>query len=749
MTAGARGIDFVQVGAAQPRGDRALLLWFFEPRECEGLKAEVWAGGRRLASGLAVEALGNDLPAGFSDKEQEVVERCRTKIGVVTATSLDPRADYLVRVTREGDHSAPSTCPFGIWPDSDSETGWDITEEYGGSGGVVPQRATTTAGDYLARDYQALRTVLVDRAATLMPGWSDTNPADPVVMLLEVFAHLGDLLSYRQDAVAQEAYLVTATTRRSVRRHARLLDYRVSEGCAARTFVAFTAHGDAEAVGLAAGEKVTARAPGTVERLDTAAERVVFETLENLSVDPDRNCFTLSHSDMPGYVLPQGAVSAHLDGGSLVIKGSVLVLATRSEEGGEVVPAQAVLVTAVGDSEGDGSVEVRWAPEDALRAPLAVPSIGHRAVAFGNVALAHHAAEVAAEGHRLGAVPERGAYRPVLRNVRIAHVHPNVDRSSAAAMLRTPAHEAVPRIAVTFSNDGSENSAEWKPVPDLLGSGADDPHFVVETEEDGTVVLRFGDGRHGRMPPPGATATANCWAGGGSAGNIGHMMLTEVACDGVSVACSLAATGGEDPEPLDLVRERATHRLRRQASAVSTSDYADLARAVDGVRAAIARRRWVGTRSVVDIVIDPDRQGPPVEGTVVADRVATALDKRRLVGHEVAVTVARYVPITLEVRVQVVGGQAREGVLRTLRSVFSSGLRPDGSQGYFHQDRFSFGVPLQRDDLEAEVLALSGVVDARVPEVGGAVADDEILRCDSDPANPAHGRITFVVEVER
>src|SRR5207249_3177500 len=44
-------------------------------------------------------------------------------------------------------------------------------------------------------------------------------------------------LSYYQDAVATEAYLHTARQRISVRRHARLVDYHMHEGCNARAWV--------------------------------------------------------------------------------------------------------------------------------------------------------------------------------------------------------------------------------------------------------------------------------------------------------------------------------------------------------------------------------------------------------------------------------------------------------------------------------------------------------------------------------
>ena len=55
--------------------------------------------------------------------------------------------------------------------------------------------------------------------------------------LVELLAYVGDYLSYYQDAVATEAYLDTARERISVRRHVRLVDYFLHEGCNARAWV--------------------------------------------------------------------------------------------------------------------------------------------------------------------------------------------------------------------------------------------------------------------------------------------------------------------------------------------------------------------------------------------------------------------------------------------------------------------------------------------------------------------------------
>ena len=70
-------------------------------------------------------------------------------------------------------------------------------------------RATSTAGherrcppallpapqiDYLAKDYASFRRLMLDRLAVVMPDWSERNPADLGVALVELLAYVGDQL---------------------------------------------------------------------------------------------------------------------------------------------------------------------------------------------------------------------------------------------------------------------------------------------------------------------------------------------------------------------------------------------------------------------------------------------------------------------------------------------------------------------------------------------------------------------------
>src|SRR3989442_627943 len=91
--------------------------------------------------------------------------------------------------------------------------------------------------DYMAKDYQSFRQLMLDRLSATLPGWQERHAPDLGIALVEALAYVADYLSYYQDAVATEAYLGTARQRISVRRHARLLDYVLHEGCNARAWV--------------------------------------------------------------------------------------------------------------------------------------------------------------------------------------------------------------------------------------------------------------------------------------------------------------------------------------------------------------------------------------------------------------------------------------------------------------------------------------------------------------------------------
>jgi hypothetical protein len=58
----------------------------------------------------------------------------------------------------------------------------------------------------------------------------------------------------------------------------------------------------------------------------------------------------------------------------------------------------------------------------------------------------------------------------------------------------------------------------WNRVPDLDGAGPDDAVYEVRLDDDGSLHVRFGDGKHGARPPAGEVhVRARYSVGGGQA----------------------------------------------------------------------------------------------------------------------------------------------------------------------------------------------------------------------------------------
>lgn len=94
--------------------------------------------------------------------------------------------------------------------------------------------------DYLAKDFDSFRQALLDFATQRYPKYEDRLLPDAGIMMAELMSAVADDLSYQQDRIFREVHFETATQRRSLRRHAHLVDYPLDEGRAATTWLTFT-----------------------------------------------------------------------------------------------------------------------------------------------------------------------------------------------------------------------------------------------------------------------------------------------------------------------------------------------------------------------------------------------------------------------------------------------------------------------------------------------------------------------------
>ena len=656
--------------------------------------------------------------------------------------------------------------------------------------------------DYLARDYSSFRKLMLDRLSVVMPHWAERNPADLGMALVETLAYAADRLSYYQDAVATEAYLGTARRRISVRRHARLLDYALHEGCNARAWVQVQVADSADRVLLDKSTPLLTRVGPETRIAPEAYETVlakgpeVFEALHPAELFSSLNELFFYTWGAREFMVPRGATSATLKDEwvddpqrsmlyGLLKAGDVLLFeevkgpTTGNAADADPAHRHAVRLTRVTFSEDplgghflDGLeehavpvVEIEWHAEDALPFALHVSSIvaGNRSenvsVARGNMVLVDHGRTITGEPLLPALVPETGRYRPRLRRGNITHRVPFDDeaarKQSATAVLLQDAREALPVISL------HESGARWTALRDLLSSDRFAREFVMEMESDRQAYLRFGDGVHGKQPTAGAQLEATYRVGTGLAGNVGHEAIAHVVTADtrfLRIRNPLPARGGIDPEPIEQVRLYAPQAFRAQERAVTEEDYAAAAQRFPEVKRAAATLRWTGSRHTVFVTVQrvADR---PVDDAFKAALLAF-LERFRLTGHNVAVHTPRFVPLDIALTVQVAPGHFRSIVHQALLETFSNVDLPGGRRGFFHPDSFTFGQPVYLSQVITTATRVPGVawIEPNRFQRWGQPPRDElregqitigplaIARLDNNPDAPQNGTMAFYLE---
>ncbi len=99
--------------------------------------------------------------------------------------------------------------------------------------------------DYMARDFDSLLLSMRNLIPALLPEWKEyESEADFGNVLLQLFAHMGDIMAYYQDRIANESFLGTAGERRAVIEHLRLIGYRLATAAPASAMLELTVSQD-------------------------------------------------------------------------------------------------------------------------------------------------------------------------------------------------------------------------------------------------------------------------------------------------------------------------------------------------------------------------------------------------------------------------------------------------------------------------------------------------------------------------
>ena len=157
------------------------------------------------------------------------------------------------------------------------------------------------------------------------------------------------------------------------------------------------------------------------------------------------------------------------------------------------------------------------------------------------------------------------------------------------------------------------NKVRWNETPTLYGKGPDDQVYITRLEEDGTLLLKFGDGNTGARLPTGRNNIVSRYRQGlGLAGRVKENALTtllERPTGAKSVTNPLPASGGADPESLEAARISAPTTVKTFNRAVSLRDFEDLVKNNGEVTKASATWVWDGLSRAVHLTVAGQKAG--------------------------------------------------------------------------------------------------------------------------------------------
>jgi hypothetical protein len=620
---------------------------------------------------------------------------------------------------------------------------------------------------YLARDYDGFRQAMLDRMAVLLTTWDETHPADIGVTIVETLAYAADRVSYMQDAVNTEAYIGTARSRISLRRHARLVDYLISEGSNARAWVCLTTNADAVVVpvqtqiyplvvGLGPAVNPDSYAAATLQ----ASPGPVFESMEACTLYVEQNQMAFYTWSGDQCCLPVGATSATLDGAFNTLSvGQVLIfeetIGPLTGDPSDADPThrwavRLTVATTVNDSNAalidplNGALltHIEWAAADALPFPLCLSSITDSAhgsmpiagvsVARGNLFATDQGTWT--DGESLDQVPPmplgpvtgigcncasmtpgisgaavvRPRYEPALANQPLTFALAYKNTAPASTFLATPTTSGVPQVWLV-SGDG----AKWIAKEDLLEEDSSFNGFIPEIDTNGVANLRFGDGVYGASPDPGLSFTATYRTGNGTAGNVGrdslaHVLLNQPSI--VRVRNPLAAAGGVDPETPLHIQQYAPFSFQTQLRCVTAADYTAMAETLPGVERALGTLRWTGSWYTAFVSVEP----VATWSYALRKSIKKSLNQMRMMGTDLKVEQADMVGLAIGLTICVAPGYFQGDVYAALWQVLVTGDSCAGTPGLLSSENFQFGATVYASPIIAAAQGVAGVLSVQL-----------------------------------
>lgn len=563
------------------------------------------------------------------------------------------------------------------------------------------------------------------------PEWTDYNPGDPGMALIELFAWMTELLSFRLNQVPKLTYL----------KFLELIGIELRSARSASTIITFPvmpSFAGTQAI-------VPQRSQVAAAEPDAEGRPIVFETERTLTALRARLDAVQAY-DGYSHALVSAANAGFADGfhpfGPLATTGAALLLGfddpgelphnvelalgfwpqvpfkepAPSPCGGEdsAIPAPATMVwEAWAGSE--------WRPIDvALDETLGLTRSG--------IVLVRTPGKGQAVRGKLGAATDKARYwlrarleKSAYQNApRLLGVRANAVRATEAQTVEGEilgGSDGTPDQVFALSNTpllpGSlelevyetDQPEPWRQVDDFFGRESAEPVYVANCA-NGEVrfagVSLLGSGKGGRIPIANIDrAQSNIVArryrhGGGLRGNVAagalSAALTLVAgIDPAGVSNPAAAAGGAEEEDISVAMDRAPRVLKARDRAVTSGDFELLAMEAGTIARAKAMPLVhpefpeIDVPGVVTVVVIPELVGSlaeqievpaprPVESLLRT--VCGYLDARRMLTTELYVVGPSYVPVSLRLEAVIAPGRDGAEISRALVAAMRQFFHP-------------------------------------------------------------------------
>ncbi|MBI5879541.1 MAG: putative baseplate assembly protein [Chloroflexi bacterium] len=575
------------------------------------------------------------------------------------------------------------------------------------------------------------------------PEWTEYNLSDPGITLIELFAWMTEMITYRMNLVPEKNYI----------RFMDLLGIQLQPASSARAELLFRL---ATPLPIAPDDITTVRIPRSTEvatRATDEAAEVIFTTDAELMVVPPRlsqlrrtDEFHRNFSSRLGVELfypfsrqdPAMGETFYVgfDPAAGDLRGHILQMRFETEEtqatGVRREDPPLVWECSTGPDRWDEITPSTRAGEKDTTGGLNNPS-GQIVFYLPTTLQAADVQGVRAQWVRCRIEQrrtEQGMYTqsPRIRDLAVftlgataasTHAVPvyeellgtsNGDANQVFHLRNTPVLDlaAFECVEIEEVRDGETVFVPWQRVADFSQSDRHERHFMLDTASG---EVRFGpnvrqrDGtmkQYGRVPGAGAAVRFNQYRfGGGVAGNVPANRLTSLKSSIPyvdTVTNPKPADGGRDQESLDEAKMRARREMRAQQRAVTAEDYEDLSKTATREIARVRCNRLPNSALApgqVELLVVPScfdalRAGDLSRLEADANlrkRLVAHLDPYRLLTTTIQVSEPKYIGV--KVTAEIVPSEyvkpetVRERVLRALRVFLNPlDLRQSGSDGW-------------------------------------------------------------------